>query len=278
MNSISRIENIKDLEEKARRIRLDTAKMAHAVGPDRKAHPGPSLSTADILVALFYQVMKLNPKNPDWADRDRFILSKGHGCLSYYAVLADLGYFPKDKLITVRRLDSILQGHPDMRKTPGVDMTAGSLGNGLGAGIGMALAAKLNNKDWQTYVLIGDGELDEGIVWESAECAAKFNLDNLTAIIDKNNFQSCGTTDQIMPLMDIASKWQAFGWLTRQIDGHDFAQIISALRWAKQKQQKPKVIIAETIKGKGISFMENDNTWHQQALTDEQLKIAEEQL
>ncbi len=272
------LKNVAALQDKATQIRYETAKMAHGVGDARKAHPGPSLSTTDIIVALYYKHMNIDISRPAWQDRDRFILSKGHGCLSLYAVLADLGYFPKERLSTVRRTESILQGHPDMRKTPGIDMTAGSLGNGLGAGVGMALGTRLEKSGARTYVLLGDGELDEGVVWEAAPCAYKYGLDNLTAIVDYNGFQSCGTTEEILPFHNTASRWESVGWITRQIDGHNMQHILDALVWADQKEGKPKVIIAETVKGKGISFMENDNSWHQRALTDEQMQLAKKEL
>ena len=269
---------INKLEEKARELRYEIVKMSYEVGSERKAHPGPALSITDLVVALFYQVMKIDSKDPAWKDRDRFILSKGHACLALYATLADLGYFPKSNLPTVRHIGSILQGHPDMRKTPGVDMTTGSLGHGLGAGVGMALGTKLDRIDCYIYVQLGDGELNEGIVWEAAECASKYALDNLIAIVDENGFQSCGSTKDIMPLKNIINKWEAFGWITQEIDGHNMKEILSSLYWARKKEKEPKVIIAHTIKGKGVSFMENDNSWHQKALTLEQMRIAEKEL
>lgn len=266
------------MEEKALQLRYEIVKISYEVGPERKVHPGPALSIVDIVTVLFYQIMRINPKNPTWKDRDRFILSKGHACLVLYATLADLGYFPKIKLSTVRHISSILQGHPDMNKTPGVDMTTGSLGHGLGAGVGMALGAKLDRMDYYIYVLLGDGELNEGIVWEAAECASKYALDNLIAIVDENRFQSCGKTKDIMPPKNIVDKWKAFGWITQEINGHNLKEILSSLFWARKKKKEPKVIIAHTIKGKGVSFMENDNSWHQKALTLEQMETAEKEL
>ncbi len=278
MNTFVHPDIINKLEKKARELRYEIVKMSYEVGSGRKAHPGPALSITDLVVALFYQVMKIDSKDPNWKNRDRFILSKGHACLALYATLADLGYFPKSNLSTVRRIKSILQGHPDMRKTPGVDMTTGSLGHGLGAGVGMALGAKLDKMDYYIYVQLGDGELNEGIVWEGAECASKYALDNLIAIVDENGFQSCGKNKDIMPLRNIVDKWEAFGWLTQEIDGHNMKEILSSLYWARKKEKKPKVVIAHTVKGKGVSFMENDNSWHQRALTSEQMKIAEKEL
>jgi transketolase len=271
-------DTINRLEKKARELRYLIVRTSYEVGSERKAHPGPALSIADLMVALFYQVMRINPKDPKRSDRDRFILSKGHACLALYAALADLGYFPKENLSTVRHIGSMLQGHPDMRKTPGVDMTAGSLGNGLGAGVGMALGARLDKMDYSVYVQLGDGELDEGVVWEAAASASKYALDNLVAIVDQNRFQSCGATEDIMPLGDIAKKWEAFGWITRKIDGHNMKDILSSLYWARRREERPKVIIAHTIKGKGVSFMENNNDWHQKVLTPEEMRIAEQEL
>lgn len=278
MKTLTSPDIISKLEVKARELRYRIVKMSYEVGSERKAHPGPALSIADLMVALFYQVMKIDLKDPVWKDRDRFILSKGHACLALYATLADLGYFPKSNLPTVRHIGSILQGHPDMRKTPGVDMTTGSLGNGLGAGVGMALGAKLDRMDYYVYVQLGDGELNEGIIWEAAGCASKYALNNLIAIVDENGFQSCGKNKDIMPLRNIVDKWEAFGWTTQEIDGHNMKEIISSLYWARKKEKKPKVVIAHTVKGKGVSFMENDNSWHQRALTSEQMRIAEKEL
>lgn len=278
MNTLTSPDMISKLEAKAREMRYQIVKMGYEVGSERKAHPGPALSITDLLVALFYQIMRMDPKYPTWKDRDRFILSKGHACLALYAALADLGYFPRSNLPTVRHIGSILQGHPDMRKTPGVDMTTGSLGHGLGAGVGMALGAKLDKMDYYIYVLLGDGELNEGIIWEAAECASKYALDNLIAIVDENGFQSCGKNKDIMPLRNIVDKWEAFGWITQEIDGHNIEEILSSLYWARKKEKEPKVIIAHTVKGKGVSFMENDNSWHQRVITSEQMKIAEKEL
>jgi transketolase len=275
---MSTSDKIHRLEEKAGQLRYEVVKISYEVGPSRKAHPGPALSIVELITALFYEVMRIDPKKPEWEDRDRFILSKGHACLALYAALADLGYFSKDELYTVRHIGSMLQGHPDMRKTRGVDMTTGSLGHGLGAGVGMALGATLDNKEYNIYVLTGDGELDEGLIWEGAECAMKYKLDNLITIIDANSYQSCGGTAEIMPLGDMRCKLEGFGWMTKVINGHNFRDILSAFEWAKKRERIPKVIIANTVKGKGVSFMENDNSWHQKALTEEQMKIAEKEL
>ncbi len=266
------------LDEKAKQIRYEIIKACFEVGMERKAHPGPALSIVEILIALYYGIMNIDPRNPQWQDRDRFILSKGHGCIALYCILADRGFFSKDHLTRIRRLGGILQGHPDMRKTPGIDMTAGSLGNGLGIGVGMALAPRMDGRKYNIYVLMGDGELDEGAVWEAAECACKYSLDNLVAIVDANGFQSCGSTDELMPLGDIISRWEGFGWLAREIEGHNIEGVARMLRWAGEKENRPKVVIARTIKGKGVSFMENDNSWHQRGLTIEEMKQAELEL
>lgn len=266
------------LDKKARQIRYEIMKICFNVGIDRRAHPGPALSIVEILIALYYCIMNIDPKNPKWQDRDRFILSKGHACVALYCILADRGFFLKEHLTRVRHLDSILQGHPDMRKTPGIDMTTGSLGNGLGLGVGMALGARMDNRKNKVYVLMGDGELDEGVVWEAAESAYKYSLDNLVAVVDLNGFQSCGKTNEIMPLGDIKRRWESFGWLTREIDGHNIDEVINGLKWGAERENRPKVVIARTIKGKGISFMENDNRWHQRALTSEEMRIAELEL
>ncbi len=278
MSDVIENEEIGGLEKRARGLRYRIVQMAYGAGSERRAHPGPALSIVDILAALYLKTLQIAPAHPQWKGRDRLVLSKGHACLALYAILAELGYFPESHLATVRCLGSTLQGHPDMNKTPGIDMTTGSLGNGLGAGVGIALGARIDKRDFFTYVLVGDGELNEGVVWEAAQCAAKYSLDSLVSIVDANRLQSCGWTDDIMPSLDIAMKWKSFGWATREIDGHDWRDILAGLGWARQREGKPKVIIAHTIKGKGISFMENNNRWHQDALTDEEWKIAQEEL
>ncbi len=259
------------LRAKAVEIRRSCITAGYESGPERKIHIGPALSYADIAVALYYQCIKVDPSNPQWLDRDRVIVSKGHGILSVYAILADLGFFSGSYLSKIRHIGSILQGHPDMKKTPGIDMTAGSLGNGLGAGVGMAISAKKDQRDSQVYVVIGDGELNEGIIWESAACASKYKLDNLVAIIDNNSLQSSGSCDDILPCESIGSRFGAFGFDVVEIDGHDMAEIVSTVEAVKQdKNERPKAIIAHTIKGKGVSFMEGDNSWHQRSITKEE--------
>ena len=276
MLSESRIRN---LEEIARELRLKAVEVVWKSGPDRKAHPGPALSIADIVTALYFEVMRIDCHNPAWQDRDRFVLSKGHACPIVYAALAKLGFFDGKHLGSLRQLDSILQGHPDMKKTPGVDFTAGSLGHGLSIGVGMAIAGKwIDKKDYSVYVVLGDGELQEGLVWEAAMSAYKYKLDNLITFVDCNGWQSCGTVAETMPTKSLAQKWSAFGWKTIEIGGHDYREIIDAIGLAKRSKGRPSVILAETVKGKGVSYMENDNSWHQKAPTDEQMRIAEREL
>ncbi|MES0341246.1 MAG: transketolase [Candidatus Humimicrobiaceae bacterium] len=266
------MDDIKHLESVSNRLRQLQIEMLHAIGMEHKGHPGPALSITDIITALYFKVMKIDPANPRWEDRDRFILSKGHACPALYTALAEKGYFDKKHLATFRHVDSMLQGHPDMKKTPGIDMTAGSLGHGLGAGIGIALAARIDGKDYQTYVLVGDGETQEGLIWESAMSAGHYGLDNLTLIIDRNRWQSCSAVDCTIDIEPLADKLISFGWSVNEIDGHDFSQLIKAL--SAREESKPKAIIAKTIKGKGISFMEEDNSWHQRPITDDEFEKA----
>jgi len=241
-------------------------------------HPGGSLSAADIITALYFKVMRHNPENTQWPDRDRFILSKGHAAPILYAALAESGYFPVEELSTLRKLGSRLQGHTDRNLTPGVEMSAGSLGMGLSYGIGVALTARLDRRDYKTYVLLGDGECDEGQTWEGALSAAHFRMDNLTAIVDCNRIQLTGWTRDIMNLEPLSQKWQAFGWHTIDIDGHDFNQILAAFQEAERIRNKPTVIIAHTIKGKGVSFMENNVKFHGKAPTPAEAEKALKEL
>ena len=270
---------ISQLEDIARELRLKTVEMVWKIGTERKAHPGPALSIADIVTALYFEVMNIDANNPTWHQRDRFVLSKGHACPIVYAALAKLGYFDARHLDTLRHLDSILQGHPDMKKTPGIDFTVGSLGHGLSAGIGMAIAGKwIDKNNSYVYVVLGDGELQEGLIWEAAMSAGKYKLDNLIVIVDCNGWQSCGSVAETLDMEPLGAKWEAFGWKTQKINGHSIKEILSAIESAKLPNEKPTVILAETIKGKGVSYMENDNSWHQKAPTDEQMKIAEQEL
>jgi transketolase len=264
-----------ELKEMAKRLRRHVITMIATAG---SGHPGGSLSAADIITVLYFKVLRHNPQDPQWQERDRFILSKGHAAPILYSALAESGYFPVEELATLRKLDSRLQGHTDRNLTPGVEMSAGSLGMGLSFGIGVALAAKLDQRDYKTYVLLSDGECDEGQTWEAALSAAQFKLDNLVAIVDCNGIQLSGWTRDIMNLEPFAPKWQAFGWHAIVIDGHDFAQILTAFQEASKIKNKPTVIIAHTIKGKGVSFMENNVAFHGKAPTPEEAERALKEL
>jgi transketolase len=269
-----KINEFDELRTRANQLRLDVVKMVHNA---KDGHPGPAFSAIDILTVLYFKELNIDPKNPQWEDRDRFILSKGHACPALYSALARKGYFSTDEFNGLRAMGSILQGHPDMKKTPGIDMTSGSLGNGLSIGTGMAIAAKYNNKSYYTYVIMGDGEIQEGIVWEAAMCAVKYQLNNLILFVDWNGWQSGDSVENVSGLLPIFPKWEAFGWYCQAIDGHDYGQIIDAITNAK-KSRKPSVIIAKTIKGKGLAYMENDNSWHKRVPDDKQLAIAIEVL
>ena len=263
--------DIKSLEERAKVIRRHVIRMLAKAG---SGHPGSSLSTVDLLVALFYNKLKHNPQQPAWPDRDRFVLSKGHGCPALYAVLAEKGYFGIDKLDTLRQFGSILQGHPCMKTTPGIEISGGSLGQGLSVGLGIALAAKLDKKDYRTYVMLGDGELAEGQVWEAAMAASHYKADNLCAIIDQNGLQIDGFIHEIMSSYPIPDKWRGFGWHVIEINGHDYKAISSAYDEAEKIKGRPTVIVAKTIKGKGVSFMENQVDWHGKAPSKEEAERA----
>ena len=265
---------IKELEEKAKLIRRLIVQMIAKAG---SGHPGGSLSATDLITALFFSVLKHDPKNPKWPDRDRFHMSKGHCCPLWYAVLAESGYFPKETLSSLRQLGSSLQGHPD-RRTPGVEVSSGSLGQGLSVALGMSLAAKIDQKDYRVYVLLGDGETQEGNIWEAAMAAAHYRRDNLCAILDYNGFQIDGATKVVMNLDPVANKWKAFGWHTIEIDGHNMQQIINAYAEAKTIKGQPTIIIARTIKGKGVSFMENVVDFHGRAPTQEEAERALKEL
>lgn len=267
--------SIEDLKQMAAVIRCDIIEMVCTAGA---GHPGGSLSATDIVTALYFRLMRVDPSRPRWEDRDRFILSKGHACPVWYAALAERGFFDKSHLGTLRRLGSILQGHPDMNKVPGIDMTAGSLGQGLSVGVGMALAGRLQKKDYHVWVVIGDGESQEGSIWEAAMSAAKWKLDNLTAVLDRNNLQNDYYVDDLMPIEPLADKWRAFGWNTVEIDGHDMQQIVPALEEAKAFAGAPTILIANTIKGKGVSYMENVCEWHGKAPCREEADQALEEI
>ena len=263
--------DIKSLEECAKIIRRHVVRMIAKAGT---GHPGSSLSTVDLLVALFYSKLRHNPQQPAWPDRDRFVMSKGHGCPALYAVLAEMGYFSVDKLDTLRQFGSILQGHPCMKTTPGIEISGGSLGQGLSVGLGIALAAKLDKKDYRTYVMLGDGELAEGQVWEAAMAASHYKADNLCAIIDQNGLQIDGFIHEIMSSHPIPDKWRGFGWHVIEINGHDYKAILSAYDEAEKIKDRPTVIVAKTIKGKGVSFMENQVDWHGKAPSKEEAERA----
>lgn len=266
---------VAQLQEVAKRLRRHVITMIAAAG---SGHPGGSLSAADILTALYFKVLHHDPQNPQWPDRDRFILSKGHAAPILYAALAEAGYFPVPDLVKLRKLGSHLQGHTDRNLTPGVEMSAGSLGLGLSFAIGVALAARLDSKTYRTYVLLSDGECQEGQTWEAALSAAHFKLDSLTAAVDCNGMQLSGWTRDIMNLDPLLRKWQAFGWHVIDIDGHDFDQILTAFLAAERIQSKPTVIIARTIKGKGVSFMENNVAFHGKAPTLQEAERALKEL
>jgi transketolase len=267
-------EDIRYLTRKANDIRQDIIRMIHQA---KAGHPGGALSATDIVTALYFYVMKVDPQNPDWEERDRFILSKGHACPVWYAALAEKGYFEMKYLDTLRKFHSILQGHPDMKKTPGIDMTSGSLGNGLSLGIGMALAAKCKNLNYNVYVMLGDGEVQEGMVWEGAMSGAHYNLDNLTVIVDYNGLQVDGWNKEVMNIYPLVEKWQAFGWSVVEIDGHNMSEILDAFQKA-HKIKGPVVIVAHTVKGKGVSFMENVCEWHGRAPDDKETVKALQEL
>ncbi len=267
--------NLEMLQEKAKDIRIDIIRQVHAAG---SGHPGGSLSAADIITYLFFAEMNIDPSNPDMAGRDRFVLSKGHAAPALYAALAERGYFPKEKLLTLRKLGSILQGHPDKKKVPGVDMSTGSLGQGISAAVGMALADKIDATGARVYAILGDGELQEGMVWEAAMAAAHYGLGGLTAFVDNNGLQIDGKNDDVMNISPVADKFASFGWHVLTIDGHDFEQIADALKEARKVTDKPSAIIAKTIKGKGVSFMEDQAGWHGKAPNDDQAKQAVEEL
>ena len=260
------LSSVKDLEKKTYEIRESIIKMlAHA----NAWHAGPALSIVDILTVLYFSCMRYDPKDPGWKDRDRFILSKGHGCAALYAVLAEAGYFPKEELMRYRKPSSILEGHPNMATIPGVEMSTGCLGQGLSAGVGMALGGKLDTKMFRVFVVIGDGESQEGQIWEAAMAAAHYKLDNLVAIQDYNKCQSEWRVSDAMGIEPLTLKWRSFGWHVQEIDGHNIQEILDALDVATSVKGKPTVIVAHTIKGKGVSFMEDVLQWHVNPVTKE---------
>lgn len=259
----------------AKKIRRHIVTMTGKAG---SGHPGGSLSAVEILTTLYFKIMHHKPREPHWPDRDRFILSKGHAAPVLYATLAECGYFPAAQLLTLRRMDSFLQGHTDCNLTPGVEMSAGALGQGLSFALGVALAGRLNKQDYRVHVLLGDGECDEGQVWEAAMASAHFKADNLVAIVDNNGQQIDGWNRDVMNLEPFPAKWQAFGWRVIEVDGHSIPQLIQAFKQAKQVKGQPTVIIAHTIKGKGVSFMENNPDFHGAAPNDIEVKLALKEL
>jgi transketolase len=269
------IHDVPALEAMTKRMRREVIEMITEAG---SGHPGGSLSSAELIVTLFFDVMRHDPANPKWADRDRFILSKGHCCPILYSVMAECGYCPKDQLNTLRKLGSIYQGHPDVRFLPALEASTGSLGLGLSLAIGMALAAKLNNSPSRSYVILGDGEIQEGQIWESAMFAGFHKVDNVVAIVDNNQIQLDGFVKDIMGLEPLADKWRSFGWHVVEAYGHDFTALKNAFGEAAAMKGKPTCIIAHTIKGKGVSFMENNPKYHGQAPTREECARALQEL
>ena len=261
----------KGLKEIARNIRKDIVSMIHT---SKSGHPGGSLSAVEILTALYFDEMNIDHNNCKMEDRDRFVLSKGHAAPVLYATLAQKGYFDREELKGLRKINRMLQGHPDMKGTPGVEMSTGSLGQGFSVACGMAMASKLDNAPWRVYALLGDGEVQEGIVWEAAMSAAHYKLDNMVAFLDYNGLQIDGKTEDVMNIGPIVDKFKAFGWNVIEIDGHDFDQIFAALDMAKETVGKPTMIVAKTVKGKGISYMENQAGWHGNAPSDSDLEQA----
>lgn len=264
------------LQEIAKKLRLEAVRMVYE-GKD--GHPGPALSIADIITVLYFDAMNIDPARPDWEDRDRLVLSKGHSCPILYAALNERGYFnPKVEHFQLRQLHSIFQGHPSMHSTPGIDMTSGSLGNGIAIGAGMAAAAKINHKDYTTYVICGDGELQEGVCWEGVNTAHGRKLDNLIVFVDRNGWQSYKSVDFTIGLNNPADRFRAFGWHVQEINGHDIDAIKNAIATAKSVKGLPSCIVCDCVKGKGLSYMENNNAWHKGVPTDEQYAIAVKEL
>ena len=268
-------DKIEKLKSKAKTIRQHIIRMIRQAG---SGHPGGSLSAVEILVALYFNKLKINPKEPKWSERDRFLLSKGHAAPVWYATLAEAGFFPVSQLDTLRKMGSILQGHPDMKRTPGVEMSSGSLGQGLSISNGIAIAGKLDKKSYRVYVLLGDGECQEGQVWEAAMASAHYKLDNLCGLIDYNGRQIDGPIEKIMSPLPLTEKWTAFGWNVINVDGHNIEEIIAALDKAETVKGKPTMIICRTVKGKGVSFMENKHGWHGKAPSAQETEQALKEL
>jgi transketolase len=275
MASMTGTYSLDDLNKVARKIRRDIVTM---VGTAGSGHPGGSLSAVEILTALYFRVLRHRPEDPFWEDRDRFILSKGHAVPVLYSTLCESGYLPEAELATLRKLDSRLQGHPECHLLPGIEMSSGALGQGLSFGIGVALKARLDRQDFYTFVLMGDGETQEGQVWEAAMAAAQFKLDNLIAVIDKNGIQIDGWTKDVMNIDPLNEKWKSFNWNVIETEGNDLTKVIDALERAKQKNGRPTVVIASTVKGEGVSFMENNPDFHGKAPNAEEMKKALKEL
>lgn len=268
-------EKVLELEQLTNRFRNDLIDILHHI---QTGHPGGSLSAAEIVTTLYFDKLNIDPKNPKKEGRDRFIMSKGHACPILYINMAEKGFFPKEDLMNLRQIDSHLQGHPCAHKTPGIELSAGPLGLGLGAGLGMAFGERMKKSDAYTYVLLGDGEVQEGGIWEAAMAASNFKVDNLIAILDNNGVQLDGTLEEIMSIGDIGAKFEAFGWNTIYCDGHDIASFSNAVDEAKTSKDKPTIIIAKTVKGKGVSFMEGESGWHGKAINEEEYKMAKMEL
>ncbi len=266
---------VNDLSRRSYEFRMQVLHMVHA---HQTGHIGGAFSIAEILVALYFHHLQIDPKKPGHLERDRFILSKGHACAILYTCLAYRGFFPIDELKTFREINSRLQGHPERQKLPGIDVPAGPLGHGIALGAGMALSAKADNSKRKIYTIIGDGEINAGVIWEGAMIASKFRLDNLTAILDYNGVQQTGTTQKILPTEPVAAKWRAFGWHVIEIHGHNMRQVLDALDHADEIHHLPTIIIARTTKGKGVSFMEMDHYWHGNPPTDSQFESAMKEL
>lgn len=266
--------SIKKLKKIAIERRMDLLKMIYEA---KGGHTGGALSSTDILVALYYEIMNIDPKNPKWEDRDRFVLSKGHSVEGYYAILADLGFFPKEELKTFSQYKSRLIGHPNV-KVPGVEMNTGALGHGLSAAVGMALAGKMDKKSYKVYTLMGDGEQAEGSVWEAAMAAGHYKLDNLIGIIDRNRLQISGNTEDVMSLESLKDKWRSFKWEVIEINGNDMEELVTTFKIIPLVKEKPHLVIANTIKGKGVSFMENVAKWHHGVPNSEQYEQAIQEL
>ncbi len=267
--------NYEELKETARRIRMDVIRAIHEAG---SGHPGGSLSATDILTALYFDEMNIDPKNPKMEDRDKFVLSKGHAVPALYAALAERGFYPPEDMMTLRKLGSHFQGHPNMHKVPGIEMSTGSLGQGFSVAVGMATAGKMDRNPGRVYVLCGDGELQEGIIWEAALSAAHRHLDNLTLIVDWNGLQIDGNVDDVKAVAPIGDKFHSFGWHVLNVDGHNFPDLLAALDEAKETKGQPTVIVAKTHKGYGVSFMEDQAGWHGKAPNDEQFEQAIKEL